>query len=79
MVETCADGINPSVYICEDKEKARALLKKLWSKCLEEAQYGDKDGKNTWCDIEGDFAMITFVESDWVYYQVVKTKTEDDI
>lgn len=80
VVEVCSEGVNPQVYIFENKEKAREGLKKLWNKTLEEMieNYGRPDEKETWCDSEGDCARITCEEYDWIYFQVVDIEENYD-
>lgn len=73
VVEVCSEGVNPQVYIFENKEKARESLKSLWNKEVEALK---KDcykfnKTETWCDEEGDCARITYAKNDWTYYQVV--------
>ena len=78
VVKICADGVNPEVYIFDNKEKARGVLKEFWtreSKSVRE-YYEELIEKETWCDSDGDCARITFSTDDWIYYQVVEAKEE---
>lgn len=80
VVEVCSEGVDPQVYIFENKEKARESLKSLWRKEVEalKRDYYKYDEKETWCDSEGDWARITYEENDWTYYQVVDVKEDYD-
>ena len=76
VVEVCSEGVNPQVYIFENKEKAREGLKKLWKNTNDEMRkkYGHPILPDTWCDSEGDYGKVTIEEDDWIYFQVVDVK-----
>ena len=76
VVEVCTDGVNPGVYVFDDKEKARIFLKKLWKETDDDMRkrYGKTILPDTWCDEEGDYARVTIEEDDWIYFQVVDVK-----
>ena len=77
VVEVCSEGVNPQVYIFENKEKAREGLKKLWKNTNDEMRkkYGHPILPYTWCDKDGDCGKITIEEeNDWIFYKVVDVK-----
>lgn len=79
VVEIVADGVNPQVYIFDNKEKAREGLKRLWEKTNDDMRrrYGKPILPDTWCDSEGDYGKVTIEEKgDWIYFQVVDVKED---
>ena len=81
VVEVSADGVNPDVYIFDNKETAREFLKELWAETKENIiEYNENLVEaETWYDSDGDCARITFEEDDWIYYQVVDAKMEVEL
>ena len=78
VVKVCADGVNPEVYIFNNKKKAKEALKELWKRANNSVReyYRELIEAETWCDSDGDCARITFSTDDWIYYQVVEAKEE---
>ena len=79
VVEVYSKGVNPRVYIFENKEKAREGLKKLWKNTNDEMRkkYGHPILPYAWCDKDGDCGKITIEEeNDWIFYYIVDVKED---
>ena len=78
VVEVCSEGVNPRVYIFENKEKAREGLKELWKNTNDEMRkkYGHPILSDTWCDKDRGCGKITIEENDWIFYYIVDVKED---